>query len=107
MIIAVLILTFIVSFFVCILLHGLDFAEIVGIPPPVEPPQEEEPEEEEPERQFLLRRLRGRTQKPRDGERTPETPARTRSDCPHCLASAIALIGIGVYVLLRELTRQK
>ncbi len=102
-------LIFIVAFVTCVLIHGLDFEDIVGVPPEIPPvePEEEEPEEAEPEQPFLLRRLRERTQKPRDVEKTPETPARTRSDCPHCLASAIALIGIGVYVLLRELTRQK
>jgi hypothetical protein len=65
-----------------------------------------ESEEEEPE-PILLRRLRERPEKPRDGERTVETPTRTLSDCPRCLASVIALVGIAIYVLLRELARQK
>lgn len=66
-----------------------------------------EAEEDEPGPPIPLRRFRGRPQKPRDRERTVEKPARTESNCPRCLATAIALVGIAVYVLFRKLTRQK
>lgn len=84
---------------VCVIIHGGS--------PYSEEEDRPEAEEEEPEQPILLRRLRERPQKPREKERTVETPKRTLSNCPRCLASAIALVGIAIYVLLRELTRQK
>ena len=63
--------------------------------------------EEGPERPILLRRLRGRPQKPPDRERTAESPTRTLSNCPRCLATAITLLGIVIYALFRKLARRK